>query len=161
MFGKKITSILLAGALAVLALLLTVGPAAGRSDAGPRSFHGTVAAIAKNDSALTIRRRSGERTRFDVRASTVYEHVSGLGDLSKGTPVEVRAIRKGDRWVAIRIEANPGGDRPAGSDNPPGDNGGAVRGSDDPPGDDRGSAGHGADDSPGDDLGSGGHGSDD
>lgn len=162
MFGKKITSILLAGALAVLALLLTVGPAAGRSDDGTRSFHGTVAGIAKNERALTIKRRSGQRTRFVVRASTVFEHVSGLNGLSKGTPVEVHAFRAGDRWIATRIEANPGGDRPAGSDDPPGDdNGGAVGGTDDPPGDDRGSAGHGADDPPGDDHGSGGHGADD
>ncbi|MET0557192.1 MAG: DUF5666 domain-containing protein [Solirubrobacterales bacterium] len=140
MFGKRITSTLLAGALAVLALALA-GPAGARSsDDNGRSFHGTVASIAKNGQALTINRAGGQ-TRFVVRASTTYEHVSGLGGLSKGTAVEVHAFRNGDRWIATRIEANPGGDDRGGDDN-----GGSRGGSDDPPGDDHGSGGHGSDD---------------
>ena len=149
MFGKRITSILLAGALVTFAFALAVGPAAGSSDDGGRSFHGTVASIAKNGKSLTVNSRGGQQTRFVVRSSTAYEHISGLGGLSKGTPVEVHAFRSGDRWIATRIEANPGGD----------DRG--SRGSDDSPGDDHGSGGHGSDDPPGDDHGSGGHGSDD
>lgn len=146
MLGKRITSILLTGALAVLALAVSVGPAAGSSDdnGNGRSFHGNVASIAKNKKALTINRASGQRTRFIVRASTTYEHISGIGQLRKGTPVEVHAIRNGDRWIATRIEANPGGS--SGDDNGDDDNGGRRGGSDDPPGDDHGSGGHGSDD---------------
>jgi len=99
---------------------------------GTRSFHGTVNSIAKNKRALTINTTGGSRVRFVVRASTTYEHVSGLSGLSKGTAVEVKAFRSDDRWIATRIEANPGG--------------GGGHGSDDPPGDDHGSGGHGSDD---------------
>jgi hypothetical protein len=147
MKSKRIASMLLAGAAAVLALALMSGPVAARSSDGTRSFHGTVAAVAKNDRGLTINRTSGAQVRFVVRDSTTYEHISGLSGLSKGTPVEVNAVRSSDHWIATRIEANPGG------------SGGG--GSDDPPGDDHGSGGHGSDDPPGDDHGSGGHGSDD
>jgi len=141
---KRIASMLLAGAAAVLVLALVSGPAAARSSDGTRSFHGTVASVAKNGRALTINRASGSQVRFVVRTSTTYEHISGLSDLSRGTAVEVHAFRSDDRLIATRIEANPGGG-----------------GSDDSPGDDHGSGGHGSDDPPGDDHGSGGHGSDD
>lgn len=146
MVGKRITSILLAGVVAMFTLALAVGPAAGSSDDGGRddrgpSFDGTVVSIAKNDKALTIARSNGQRTRFVVRASTTYEHISGIDQLSVGTPVEVHAVRDGDRWIATRIEANPGGDDRGGDDN-----GGSRGGSDDPPGDDHGSGGHGSDD---------------
>jgi hypothetical protein len=133
MFGKRFTSISLAGVLAVLVLAFAAGPAAGSSDDGTRSFHGTVASVAKNGKSLTVNRAGGQ-TRFVVNAKTAYEHISGLGGLSRGTAVEVHAFRNGDRWIATRIEANPGG-----------------RGGDDSRGDDSG----------GDDHGSGGHGSDD
>lgn len=132
MKGKRITSILRTGALAILALAVSVGPAVASSNDSGRSFHGTVASVAKNKRALTITRASGQRTRFIVRTSTTYKHISGLGQLSKGTPVEVHAFRNGDRWIATRIEANPGGS--------------GGNGSDDPPGDDHGSGGHGSDD---------------
>lgn len=126
---KRITSILLVGVLAVLALALIGGSAMARSGDGRHSFHGTVTSVAKTGNALTINSTSGSRVRFVVRASTTYEHVAGLFGLSKGTPVEVKAFRSGDRWIATRIEANPGSD----------DRGG--RG-----GDDHGSGGHGSDD---------------
>lgn len=129
---KLITPTLLAGAVAILALALVSGPAAAKPRDGAKSFHGTVSGVAKNGGALTIRTTSGSPARFAVRASTTYEHIAGLSSLSVGTPVEVHAIRANDRWIATRIEANPGG-----------------------------SGGHGADDPPGDDHGSGGHGSDD
>ncbi len=143
---KRIILMLSTAAVAVLALAL-VGPAAAKSGDGTRSFHGTVSSIAKNQGALTINTSSGTSVRFVVRASTTYEHVSSLSGLSKGTPVEVHALRSNDRWVATRIEANPGGS--------------GGHGSDDSSGDDHGSGGHGSDDPPGDDHGSGGHGSDD
>jgi hypothetical protein len=127
----RITSMLLAGALAVLALALAGSAGASSSD-GTRSFHGNVNSIAKNGKALTVNTTSGSRVRFVVRASTTYEHISGISGLSKGTPVEVKAFRSNDGWIATRIEANPGG------------SGGG--GSDDPPGDDHGSGGHGSDD---------------
>jgi hypothetical protein len=143
----RITTMLLVGAVAVLVLALAAGPAAARSSDGTRSFHGSVSSVAKNGKALTINTTSGTRVTFVVRASTTYEHVSGLSGVTRGTAVEVHAVRSNDRWIATRIETNPGG------------SGGG--GSDDPPGDDHGSGGHGADDPPGDDHGSGGHGSDD
>lgn len=135
---KRIISMLLAGAVAVLMLAVAAGPGSAKSGDGQHSFDGTVRSIAKDGSALTINSTSGSRIRFVVRSSTTFEHVRGLGALSKGTPVEVHAFRSGDRWIATRIEANPGGGR--GGD----DNGGSR--SDDPPGDDHGSGGHGADD---------------
>jgi uncharacterized protein DUF5666 len=144
---KRIILMLSTAAVAILALALVGGSAGAKSSDGTRSFHGTVNSIAKNEGALTINTTSGSRVRFVVRASTTYEHVSSLSGLSKGTPVEVHALRSNDRWVATRIESNPGG--------------GGGRGSDDPPGDDHGSGGHGSDDLLGDDHGSGGHGSDD
>lgn len=125
---------LLAGAVAVLVLAVAAGSGAARSGDGRHSFDGTVRSIAKDGSALTINSTSGSRIRFVVRNSTTFEHVSGLSGLSKGTRVEVHAFRSGERWIATRIEANPGRD----------DNGG--NGSDDPPGDDHGSGGHGSDD---------------
>lgn len=128
---KRFIPVLSIAAVAVLALAL-VGSAAAKSGDGTRSFHGTVSSIAKSKGALTINTAGGSRVRFVVRASTTYEHVSGLSGLSKGTPVEVHAFRSNDRWVATRIESNPGG------------SGGG--GSDDPPGDDHGSGGHGSDD---------------
>src|SRR5690349_409022 len=112
MFGKRITSILLAGALAVLALALSVGPAvAGKSSSNSngRSFNGTVVSVANNGKSLTIKRANGQRTRFLVRGSTTFEHVSGIKQVKKGTAVEVHAFRNGDNWVATRIETNPGG----------------------------------------------------
>lgn len=132
---------LLTGVIAILVLAVGAGPGSAKSGDGQHSFDGTVRSIAKDGSALTINSTSGSRIRFVVRGSTTFEHVRGLGGLSKGTPVEVHAFRSGDRWIATRIEANPGG-------------GGGG-------GDDHGSGGHGADDPPGDDHGSGGHGSDD
>ncbi|MET0306600.1 MAG: DUF5666 domain-containing protein [Solirubrobacterales bacterium] len=148
---KRITSMLLAGAVAVLMLAVAAGTGSAKSGDGQHSFDGTVRSIAKDGSALTINSTSGSRIRFVVRNSTTFEHVRGLGGLSRGTQVEVHAFRSGDRWIATRIEANPGG---RGGD----DRGGSA---DDPPGDDHGSGGHGADDPPGDDHGSGGHGADD
>ena len=144
---KRIISMLSIGAVAILALALLGGSAGAKSNSAGRSFHGTVAGIAKNKGALTITTRSGALARFIVRASTTYEHVAGIGGISKGDPVEVKAVQASSGWVATRIELNPGG------------SGGS--GSDDPPGDDHGSGGHGSDDPPGDDHGSGGHGSDD
>ena len=129
---KRIILMLSTAAIAVLALALTGGSAGAKSSDGTRSFHGTVNSVAKNKSSLTIDTTSGSRVRFVVRASTTYEHVSGLSGLSKGTSVEVHALRSNDRWVATRIEANPGG--------------GGGHGADDPPGDDHGSGGHGSDD---------------
>ncbi|HEX5609801.1 MAG TPA: DUF5666 domain-containing protein [Solirubrobacterales bacterium] len=117
---------------AVLAFGLLGGPAAAKSGNGTRSFHGTVSSVAKNKGALTVKTASGSQVRFVVRASTTYEHVSGISALSKGTPVEVEAFRLNDRWIAARIEADPGGS--------------GGHGSDDPPGDDHGSGGHGSDD---------------
>lgn len=136
---KRIASMLLAGALAVLVLAIAAGSGAARSGDGRHSFDGTVRSVAKDGSALTINRAGGTRIRFVVRNSTTFEHVSGLSGLSKGTPVEVHAFRSGDRWIATRIEANPGGGGGGGDDH------GGNR-SDDPPGDDHGSGGHGADD---------------
>lgn len=132
MNSSRIAQTLSVAAAALLALALIGASATAKSSDGTRSFHGTVNSIAKNKSAITIDTTSGSRVRFVVRASTTYEHVSGLSGLSKGTAVEVEAFRSGDRWIAARIEANPGG-----------------------------SGGHGSDDGPGDDHGSGGHGSDD
>lgn len=137
---KRIASILLAGAVAVLMLAVAAGSGSAKSGDGQHSFDGTVRSIAKDGSALTINSTSGSRIRFVVRNSTTFEHVRGLGGLPKGTPVEVHAFRSGDRWIATRIEANPRGGR--GGD----DNGGNGRGADDPPGDDHGSGGHGSDD---------------
>lgn len=137
MKAKRTTSMLLAGAIAILVLAVAAGSGAARSGDGRHSFDGTVRSVAKDGSALTIRTASGARIRFVVRNSTTFEHVSGLAGLAKGTPVEVHAFRSGDRWIATRIEANPGG---RGGD----DHGG--HGADDPPGDDHGSGGHGADD---------------
>lgn len=139
----RITS-MLAGAVAVLTLALVGGPAAAKSGDGTRSFHGTVSSVAKNGRALTINSTSGSRVSFVVRTSTTYEHVSGLSGISRGTPIEVHAFRSDDRWIATRIETNPGG-RGGGSDDGPGDDHGG-HGSDDPPGDDHGSGGHGSDD---------------
>lgn len=136
---KRITSMLLAGAVAVLVLAVGAGPGSAKSGDGQHSFDGTVRSIAKDGSALTINSTSGSRIRFVVRNSTTFEHVRGLGGLSKGTPVEVHAFRSGDRWIATRIEANPGGSGSGGDDH-------GGDGSDDPPGDDHGSGGHGADD---------------
>ena len=132
MKSKRIASVLLAGAAAVLALAVVSGPVAAKSSDGTRSFHGTVVKVANDNRALTIDRTSGAQVRFVVPASTTYDHISGLSDLSKGTPVEVKAFRSGDRWIATRIEANPGGS--------------GGHGSDDPAGDDHGSGGHGSDD---------------
>lgn len=129
---KRTTSMLLAGAAAILALALVGGPAAAKPSDGTRSFHGTVSSVAKNQRALTINRTSGSRVRFVVRASTTYEHISGISDLTKETPVEVNAFRSNGSLIATRIEANPGG--------------GGGNGADDPPGDDHGSGGHGSDD---------------
>jgi len=129
---KLTTPVLLAGAVAILALALVSGSAGAKPRGDSRSFHGTVSSVAKNNRALTITTKNGSRARFVVRASTTYEHISGLGRLSVGTPVEVHAIRSDDRWIATRIEANPGG--------------GGGHGADDPPGDDHGSGGHGSDD---------------
>ena len=92
----------------MFALALVSGLAAAKTSNGTRSFHGTVAKIAKNDRSLTINRTSGAQVRFVVRATTTYEHISGLSGLSKGTPVEVKAFRSDDRWIAIRIEGIPG-----------------------------------------------------
>lgn len=143
---KRIISMLSVAVVAVLALALG-GSAAARPSDGTRSFHGTVSSIAKNQGALTITTTSGASVRFIVRASTTYEHVSSLSGLSKGTPVEVHAVRSNDRWVATRIESNPGGSGGGGSDNSGrDDHGSGGHGSDDPPGDDHGSGGHGADD---------------
>ena len=125
---KRIISMLSISAMAVLALAL-VGSAAAKSGDGTRSFHGTVSGIAKDKGALTINTTGGASVRFVVRPSTTYEHVSGLSGLSRGVSVEVHALRSNDRWIATRIESNPGGS-----------------GSDDPPGDDHGSGGHGSDD---------------
>ncbi|MBK5218493.1 MAG: hypothetical protein JJE35_01720 [Thermoleophilia bacterium] len=131
---KWFTPILAAGAVAILALALVGGPAAAKSrNDGRHSFHGTVASIAKNGGALTINRTGGSQVRFVVRASTTYEHISGLSQLSKGTPVEVKAVASNGKWIATKIEANPGGS-------------GGGHGADDPPGDDHGSGGHGSDD---------------
>jgi Domain of unknown function (DUF5666) len=129
---KPTTSILLAGAAAILTLALAGGLAVAKPQGDVRSFHGTVSNVAKDNRALTIDRNDGSRVRFVVRGTTAYEHISGLAGLAKGTPVEVHAFRANDRLIATRIEANPGG-----------------------------TSGHGADDPPGDDHGSGGHGSDD
>ncbi|HEX6666298.1 MAG TPA: DUF5666 domain-containing protein [Solirubrobacterales bacterium] len=137
MNSRRITQILSAAAAALLALALIGASATAKSSDGTHSFHGTVSSIAKDKSAIAINTTSGSRVRFVVRGSTTYEHVNGLSGLSKGTPVEVEAFRSGDRWIAARIEANPGG---SGSD----DHGG--HGSDDGPGDDHGSGGHGSDD---------------
>jgi hypothetical protein len=129
---NRIVSMPATGAVALLALALIGSSAGAKSSDGTRSFHGTVNSIAKNKRALTINTTGGARVRFVVRASTTYEHVSGLSGLSKGTAVEVKAFRSGDRWIATRIEANPGG--------------GGGHGSDDPAGDDHGSGGHSSDD---------------
>jgi hypothetical protein len=129
---KRFPQILSVAAAALLALALIGASASAKSSDGTRSFHGNVSSIAKNKSSIVVNTTSGSRVRFVIRASTTYEHVSGISGLSKGTPVEVEAFRSGDRWIAARIEANPGG-----------------------------SGGHGSDDGPGDDHGSGGHGSDD
>lgn len=129
---KLSISTLLAGAAAILVLALVTGPASAKPRDGARSFHGTVSSVAKNGRALTIKTTNGSQARFIVRASTTYEHISGLSGLSAGTPVEVHALRSDDRWIATRIEANPGG--------------GGGHGADDPPGDDHGSGGHGSDD---------------
>jgi Domain of unknown function (DUF5666) len=159
MRSKRIASMLLAGAAAILALTL-VGSVAAKSGTGTRGFHGTVAKVAKNDRAVTINRKQGSPVRFVVRAVTRYQHISGLSDLSKGDRVEVKAFHSEDRWVATKVEANPGSS--GSSDDPAGDDHGSEgHGADDPPGDDHGSGGHGADDPPGDDHGSGGHGADD
>jgi Domain of unknown function (DUF5666) len=136
---KRITSMLLAGALAILVLAVAAGSGSAKSGDARHSFDGTVRSIAKDGSGLTINSTSGSRIPFVVRNSTTFEHVRGLAGLSKGTPVEVHAFRSGDRWIATRIEANPGG-----GGNGDDDRGG--NGSDDPPGDDHGSGGHGADD---------------
>jgi hypothetical protein len=134
---KLFTPILAAAAVAILALALVGGPAAAKSrNDGRHSFHGTVANVAKNGGSLTINRTSGSQLRFVVRSSTTYEHISGLSQLSKGTPVEVKAVASNGNWIATRIEANPGGS---------GGGGGSA--------DDHGSGGHGADDPPGDDHG--------
>ena len=94
MKSKRIASMLLAGAAAILTLALLSGPVAAKPSDGTRSFDGTVASIAKNGGALTINQAGGSQTRFVVRSSTTYEHISGLSDLSRGTPVEVHAFRR-------------------------------------------------------------------
>jgi hypothetical protein len=105
---RRSTSALLAGTVVVLALALVPTAATAKSGDGTRSFNGTVSSVAKDGKSLTIKRAGGSRVRFVVRSSTTFEHVSRLSQLSKGTPVEVHAFRSGDRWVATRIEANPG-----------------------------------------------------
>ncbi len=150
---KRTTSILLAGAAAILVLALVGGPAAAKPSASARSFHGTVSSVSTSQRALIVNRVGGSPVRFVVRASTTYEHISGLAGLTRGTPVEVKAFSSNERWIATRIEANP--DRRHGADDPPGDDHGGARGADDPPGDDHGGA-RGADDPPGDDHGSDG-----
>ena len=151
---QRITSLLIAAAVAVLAFGALVGSGAAKSRSGDdngngRSFHGTVGAVYAKQRAFTVNRTSGSTIRFVVRASTTYEHIRGFSGLRKGVPVEVHAVKPSDRWIATRIETNPGGSGGGGSDDPPGDDNGGDRApgvSDDPPGDDHGSGGHGADD---------------
>jgi Domain of unknown function (DUF5666) len=149
---QRITSLLIAAAVAVLAFGALVGSGAAKSRSGDddgngRSFHGTVDAVFAKQRAFTVDRTSGSTMRFVVRPSTTYEHINGFSGIKKGVPVEVHAINPNGRWIATRVETNPGGSGGGGSDDPPGDdNGGERNGSDDPPGDDHGSGGHGSDD---------------
>ena len=135
---QRITSLLIAAAVAVLAFGALVGSGAAKSRSGDddssngRSFHGTVGAVFAKQRAFTVDRTSGATMRFVVRPSTTYEHIRGFSGIKKGVPVEVHAINSNGRWIATRVETNPGG------------SGGG--GSDDPPGDDHGSGGHGSDD---------------
>lgn len=134
---QRITSLLVAAAVAVLAFGALVGSGAAKSrsgndDGNGRSFHGTVGAVFAKQRAFTVNRANASTVRFVVRPSTAYEHVKGFSGLRKGVAVEVHAVNSDGRWIATRVETNPGG------------SGGG--GSDDPPGDDHGSGGHGADD---------------
>jgi hypothetical protein len=144
---KPIASLLVAVALTAIAAgaLAGVGTAKSRDD-GRHSFHGNVGTIFAKERAFTVTRTNGSTIRFVVRPTTVYEHISSFSGLRKGIAIEVHAVKPNGRWIATKVETNPGG---------------SGGGSDDPPGDDHGSGGHGADDPPGDDHGSGGHGSDD
>jgi hypothetical protein len=149
---QRITSLLIAAAVAVLAFGALVGSGAAKSRSGDdnsngHSFHGTVGAVFAKQRAFTVNRTSGSTLRFTVRPSTTYEHIKGFAGIKKGVSVEVHAIKSDDRWIATRVETNPGGSGGGGSDDPVGDdNGGETTVSDDPPGDDHGSGGHGADD---------------
>jgi hypothetical protein len=145
---KSVGSLLVAVALTAVAAgaLAGVGSAKSRDD-GRHSFHGNVGTIFAKQGAFTVKRANGSAIKFVTRPTTVYEHISSFSGLRKGVAIEVHAVNPNGRWIATKVETNPGG------------SGGG--GSDDPPGDDHGSGGHGADDPPGDDHGSGGHGSDD
>ena len=131
--GKRIASLVLVVALAAVAVgaLASVGAAKGRDDRG-RSFNGTVGTIFAKDRAFPVKRANGTTMRFAVRSTTVYEHISSFSGLRKGVAVEVHAVKPNGRWIATRVETNPGGS--------------GGKGTDDPPGDDHGSGGHGADD---------------
>jgi hypothetical protein len=118
------------------------------AQAAARQYEGTVVAVDR--SARTFRLRDSERgtVTIEVRASTSFERIDGLGGLRVGMRrVEATVRRSGGVWVAIRVERSGGGGEHGGTDDRSGgDDRGRGRGSDDPAGDDNGGRGRGSDD---------------
>jgi Domain of unknown function (DUF5666) len=132
----------LGAVLAATAAAVGAAPALAHAQpatAAARHFDGTVASVARTTRTFKMRTENGRRIRLVVRRATRFERIAGFSGLAKGQDIEVSAVRRDGRWIALEVERRRDDDRRGDDDERGGDD---DRGGDDGRGGDDDGPGH-------------------
>jgi hypothetical protein len=132
----------LGAVLAATAAAAGAAPALAQAQpatAAARHFDGTVASVARKTRTFKMRTENGRRIRLVVKRVTRFERIAGFSGLAKGQDIEVSAVRRDGRWIALEVERRRDDDRRGDDDERGGDD---DRGGDDGRGGDDDGPGH-------------------
>lgn len=122
MLSKRVSILL---ATAALAATMMLGALVIQAQAALRHIDGTVLSKNSDNHTFRLTTQGGSKVRVKVTSSTVFQRISGFGDLHKGLRVEVEAKTTSNGLVATHVET------PGGADDNGGNHGGG--GADDGP----------------------------